>query len=153
MNTSTTGPAWTPAEREQLQQEARSLGAFGATYQPKAIGKCLPASTTLRDCRDRVARAFIEHCDPAVYWLLPDLLDGFDDEADGRYSLTELMRPRAPIAAGAAVWCVDEEGAAGLLTVGREYIVRAVRADVWLCVTDDTGDAEAWHHESHFVPA
>jgi hypothetical protein len=153
MHTNTAAPNWTPAEREQLQHEARALGAFGATYQPKAIGKSLPASTTLRDCRDKVARDFIAGCDPSVLWLLPELLEGFDDEAEARYTLRALTKDRAPIAAGSVVWCVDDEGADGLLTIGREYAVQATRAGGWLCIADDGGDCTAWHHACHFILA
>jgi hypothetical protein len=109
----TAAPAWTNVEREQLQREARALGAFGATYQPKAIGKHPPATATLRDCRDLVARSFIADCEPVVHWLLPDLLEGFDMEAEARYPLAEFTEDRAPIAVGADAWCVDDEGAEG----------------------------------------
>lgn len=148
-----TAPTWDAQQREQLKYEAHALGAFGATYQPKAIGKCLPVGTTLRDCRDKVARDFIVTCDPVVHWLLPYVLAGFDAAAESLYPLIEATEDRARIVAGTDVWCVDAEGVNGWLTVGRRYSVEASSADGLLRITDDSGDDAALHHPSHFIPA
>jgi len=148
-----TAPAFTDSEREQLKYEARALGAFGATYQTAAIGKCLPLGTALRDCRSKVAGDFIASSDSVVHWLLPYVIAGFDAAAKGMRAHIGAAEDRAPVVAGAEVWCVDAEGADGWLTVGKRYSVHAVRADELLCITDDSGDDAALHHPAHFIPA